>query len=210
MYPTAKFWDRAAEKYAKSPIKDQVSYTYTLDRTRDYLHIEDSMLELGCGTGSTALELSPLVHNIIATDISGAMLEKAREKAAAQKIDNVEFAQADALHAPMGPFDVVTAFNVLHLVEDLDQTLAEIARRTKPGGLFISKTFCLPERIGWLTVMMRVVVPIMQAVGKAPYVASMKARDLDAAITRAGFTIVETGQGPTKDPRRYLVARKDA
>lgn len=209
MYPTAKFWDRVADKYANSPIKDQVSYAYTLDRTRHYLHVEDHVLELGCGTGSTALELSPQVHKIVATDISGAMLEKGREKASAQNIANVEFAQADAQHAPVGPFDVVTAFNLLHLVEDLDQTLAEVVRRTKPGGLFISKTFCLPEGFSWLTVMMRVVVPVMQAIGKAPYVASMKARDLDAAITAAGFTIIETGQGPTKDPRRYLVARKD-
>ena len=209
MYRTAKFWDRTAEKYAKAPIKDETSYRYTLERTKSYLHPEDRVLEIGCGTGSTAIELAPLVSEIVATDISEGMLEKAREKLRAGSIVNVSVAQADAQHAPMGPFDVVTAFNLLHLVEDLDATLAEIARRTKPGGLFISKTFCLPERVNWITALVTVVLPVLQAVGKAPYVAKLRARELDAAIIAAGFTLIETGQGPTNDPRRYLVARKD-
>ncbi|MCK0150626.1 class I SAM-dependent methyltransferase [Marivita sp. S6314] len=209
MYQTASFWDGIAEKYAKTPIKDNQSYAYTLDRTRSYLRPEDRMLEIGCGTGSTALELAPQVAHIVATDISDAMLSKGRTKAAEQGIGNVEFAQADAEHAPSGPFDVVTAFNLLHLVEDIDATLAEIHQRVQPGGLFISKTFCMPDRFGLLTLMMHIGVPVMQFFGKAPYVAHLKASDLDAALVRAGFTIIEVGQGPTKDPRRYLVARRE-
>ena len=118
-------------------------------------------------------------------------------------------AHADAQHAPNGPFDVVTAFNLLHLVEDLDGTLAAIAARTKPGGLFISKTFCVPGGLSWITPLIYVALPVMQAIGKAPYFVRLKARDLDAAIISAGFSLIETGQGPSKDPRRYLVARKD-
>lgn len=208
MYRNAAFWDRIADKYAKAPIKDQESYSYTLDRTRSYLHREDRVLELGCGTGSTALELAPLVSEIIATDISGAMLDKGREKSAIQGIENVTFAQADAQHAPNGPFDVVTAFNLLHLVEDLDGTLKAIYQRTRPGGLFISKTFCVPHGFSWITLLVNTALPVMQAIGKAPYLGKFKASELDAAIIAAGFELIETGQGPTKDPRRYLVARK--
>lgn len=208
MYRNAAFWDRVADKYARAPIKDQESYAYTLGRTRHYLHPEDRVLELGCGTGSTALELAPLVSEIVATDISGAMLDKARDKAADQGVDTVTFAQADAQHAPNGPFDVVMAFNLLHLVEDLDGTLAAIAERTRPGGLFISKTFCMPQRWNWITLLVHTVLPVMQLIGKAPYLARLSAADLDRAILAAGFELIETGQGPTKDPRRYLVARR--
>jgi ubiquinone/menaquinone biosynthesis C-methylase UbiE len=209
MYRTAAFWDRIADKYASAPIRNQESYQYTLERTRQYLHVDDKMLEIGCGTGLTALELAPLVSEIVATDISSAMLAKGRARVQEAAVDNITFAQADAQHAPNGPFDVVTAFNLLHLAEDLDGTLKAIAARTKPGGVFISKTFCMPEGLSWITLLVTVALPVMQAIGKAPYFVKLKARDLDAAIIAAGFTLIETGQGPTNDPRRYLVARRD-
>lgn len=208
MYQNAAFWDRIADKYARTPIRDQESYAYTLGRTRHYLRPDDKVLELGCGTGSTALDLAPLVADIVATDISEAMLGKARNKAADQGIDTVNFVQADAKHAPNGPFDVVMAFNLLHLVEDLESTLEAIADRTRPGGLFISKTFCMPDRLNWISLMVKIALPVMQMLGKAPYLNRFPAAELDAAIIAAGFELIETGQGPTRDPRRYLVARR--
>ena len=57
MHKTAKFWDKAAAKYAKSPIEDIEAYNYTIGRTRSYLSPTDRVLEVGCGTGSTALLL---------------------------------------------------------------------------------------------------------------------------------------------------------
>ena len=63
MQETMKFWDGIAEKYAKRPISDMAAYEYTLGRTRSYLKPEDQVLELGCGTGSTALLLAGDVLN---------------------------------------------------------------------------------------------------------------------------------------------------
>lgn len=210
MQNQAAFWDGIADKYARDPIKDQTSYDYTLERTRSYLHREDRMLELGCGTGSTALTLAPHVAQITATDISGAMISKGRAKALVEGVDNVDFAVTDAAGAPDGPFEVITAFNLLHLVEDLDATLAEITNRLTPGGHLITKTFCIPTRFNAEYLMMKVMLPVLQMFGRAPFVAMMHARDYENAMTHAGLTIVETTLPPTKDARRYIVARKPA
>ena len=51
MTDAATFWDKIAPKYAKDPINDVASYEYTLGRTLSYLTEDDSVLELGCGTG---------------------------------------------------------------------------------------------------------------------------------------------------------------
>ena len=209
MTATSAFWDKIADKYAATPIKNQASYDYTLNRTKHYLGKDDTVLELGCGTGSTALELAGLVPHIAATDISAGMLQKAQTKLDASQISNVAFAQADTAGSPTGPFDVVMAFNLLHLVPDLDRALADIAKRVRPGGYFISKTFCMPERVNAMSLMITFALPLMQAFGKAPQLTKFKAAELDRAITRAGFSLIETGQGPTKDPRRFLVARRD-
>ena len=78
----ARFWDRSSRKYAKSSIADLNGYERTLERTRAYLQPGDSVLELGCGTGTTALRLADGVQSYLATDISGGMIAIAEEKLA--------------------------------------------------------------------------------------------------------------------------------
>ena len=63
------FWDRLARKYARDPIKDMAGYTRTLEATRQRLRETDTALELGCGTGTTALSLAPSVARLVGTDV---------------------------------------------------------------------------------------------------------------------------------------------
>jgi ubiquinone/menaquinone biosynthesis C-methylase UbiE len=167
----------------------------------------DTVVEIGCGTATTALTLAPKVARMIATDISGEMVRIGREKAQAQGVETIENIQAgiDDPRLATGQHDAVMAFSLLHLVDDLDATLAQVARILKPGGLFISKTPCL--RAMWY---LRPVLPVLRLLGKAPGgVAFFSPEALEAAIRRAGFEIVETGDYPAKiPPRRFVVARK--
>ncbi|KUJ85343.1 ubiquinone biosynthesis protein UbiE [Ruegeria marisrubri] len=208
MNATAKFWDGIAEKYARTPIKDMDSYELTLRRTASCLTPSDKVLELGCGTGTTALRLAPSVAEVVASDVSAGMLAVGARKADEQKATNVRFVEAEAGSPPKGPFDAAMAFNLLHLVEDLDGTLSGISEVLKPGGLFISKTFCA-QRAGSLRYrVMRLILPVLQMLGKAPFVRFMAEEELDAAIERAGFEIIERDSFPATDARRFIVARK--
>ena len=208
----ARFWDRVARKYAKDPIKDMDGYARTLDRTRHHLRGTDTVLELGCGTGTTALTLAAHVTRIVATDLSGEMIAIAREKAAAAACGNAAFAvatperAADGVPGPDGAFDAVLAFNLWHLVADRTSALAHVHRVLKPGGLFVSKTPCLAE----MNPLIRLAVPVMQFVGKAPYVAIFAAPALEREIEAAGFAIIERGRHGSgrKDARIFIVARK--
>ena len=204
----ARFWDRIARKYAKDAIADVAGYERTLERTRHYLGGDETAFELGCGTGTTALRLAPSVARIVATDISGEMIAIAREKAQTEGCSNAEFhvATPDAAPWPDGAFDVVLGFNVLHLVAAREAALRGIHRLLKPGGLFISKTPCLKE----MNPAVRFAIPLMQAIGKAPYVSAFSGPELEQAIAAAGFEIVERARHGTrrKDPRPFFVARK--
>ncbi len=202
----ARFWDRAARKYATDAIADMPGYERTRERTRELLSATDHVLEIGCGTGTTALSLAPSVGRIVATDGSSEMIAIAREKAAAAGCLNVDFELAPAETTPTRPggFDAVLAFNVLHLVPDRAAVLAGIRERLKPGGLFVSKTTCLSE----MNPLIRLAVPVARLVGKAPHVAFFKAGELEADIARAGFTITERGRhgSAKKDARIFIVA----
>lgn len=205
---TTRFWDRAARKYAKSPIEDMAGYERTLDHARRLLKPTDIAFEFGCGTGTTALKLAPSIARLVSTDISPEMIAIAREKAAVENCANVEFAVATPETAPHpdASFDVVFAFNVLHLIEDRAAALRAAHRLLKPGGLFISKTPTLTD----MGLLIRLLVPVMQAFGKAPYVAIFTSDELEREITDAGFEITERAKhGSTKkDFRVFLVARK--
>lgn len=205
---STRFWDRAAPKYAAQPLADPSAYERTLERTRQHLTSNDVVVEFGCGTGSTALKLAPAVKRIVASDISPAMIAIGREKAQLEGRTNVEFAVATPEAAPWSDasFDAALAFNLLHLVQERQAALAGVRRLLKPGGLFISKTACLAQA----NPIYRVVVPVMQVVGKAPYVAFFSAGELEREIAAAGFDIVERehhGSG-AKDVRPFLVARR--
>ncbi len=202
MTEVSQFWDKIARKYAARPIGDIPAYEQSMARVRSHLGSEDRVLELGCGTGSTALLLAPDVGRITGSDISSEMIAIAREKPAPE---NIDFEVADADHAGQGaPYDAVLAFNLLHLVPDLPETLAHARACLRDGGLFISKTPCLGGK-AWLY---GPLIAIMRLFGKAPPVSLFGVDALETQVRVAGFEIIETGDFPKKPPCRLIVARK--
>ena len=202
------FWSRISTKYAASPINDEAAYTRTLEITKTFKKPTNDVLEIGCGTGSTALLLAPGVARFTGTDFSQGMID-----IAARKLDgsqpNLTFKTASALLQDGPSIDAVLAFNLLHLVSDLDAALASIAKRIKPGGLFISKTVCRPDGMTLKYFGISMVIPVMQLFGKAPYVQFLPIQILERKITSLGFDLIERLNAPDGAlPSRYIGARK--
>ncbi len=205
---SSTFWDGIARKYATRPIGNQAAYEQSLERTRSYLGPEDKVLEFGAGTASTAMLLAPHVGHITASDFSAEMVAIGKEKVWNESLKNIEVVQAAPSNNPFPDesFDAVLALNLLHLLPALEEDLAAIYRKIRPGGLFISKTPCLHGKRFFVVPM----VKIMQLVGKAPYLRVLSVDDADRLVKEAGFEIVETGLYPPTAPSRYIVARKPA
>lgn len=201
--PTA-FWDGIADRYAARPVGDPAAYEATLERMRAYLAPSDHVLEVGCGTGTTALRLADAVARYTATDLSPRMIEIAEGRRAAEGTGNVTFRVAPLDAGDGTAHDAVVAASLLHLVDDLPAALAALRGRLKPGGLLLSKTICLGE----MNPVFRVVVPVMRVLGKAPAIRFLRARELEAAIRDAGFEILETAYYPKKLRARLVVARR--
>lgn len=205
----AVFWNRIAHQYAADPIADIAGYEATLRRVQDFLLDDQHVLEVGCGTGTTALRLAPSTRHWLATDVSTAMIAIAREKLALQPLSSLRFevADADAPVSQPAAYDAVLAFNLLHLVDDLDRALQRVVQALRPGGLFISKTPCIAEMNPLIP---RLALPLMRAIGKAPHVLSFKGDRLRSAIAGQGMEIVVVERHGTrgKDIRVFIVARK--
>lgn len=99
----------------------------------------EHVLDVGCGTGATTLVAARAVGDagrVVGLDISGPLLERAREHAAAQGLANVDFLQADAQVEPLGAarFDVVISKFGVMFFEDPMVAFANFAGATRPGG----------------------------------------------------------------------------
>lgn len=181
------FWDKLAPRYAKSPIRNEADYRKKLAITQEYLRPDWEVLEFGCGTGSTALLHAPQVKHILATDISGKMLEIAEAKARDAGIENISFQQGTlgTIDAAEGSYDAVLALNVLHLLEDVDAVIAKVNRLLKPGGVFVSSTALLTDvKFYW-----RLAIPLMQLLNFAPYVNSFSKEALLSQLSDGGFVV---------------------
>ncbi len=202
MIDSATFWNKAAEKYARDPIKNMANYEYKLAKTREHFRPDMRVLEFACGTGSTALLHAPHVASYHAVDISSEMIRIARAKEGAEQ---VEFEVADFDTMPLAPesVDMVQAHSILHLLTDPATTIHKVFATLKPGGVFVSSTACL-RRIWPL----RLIAPIGQMLGKFPHIAFFSEDDLRKMMVEAGFEIVEDWQPKGGITGLFLIVRK--
>ena len=205
MADAAGFWNRIADKYANTSLRDEAAYHRKLGETQQRLRSDMRVLEVGCGTGSTAIEHAPHVERILATDFSERMIEIGRERAREAGATNIDFDVVPLAEiATRGErYDAVLALSLLHLVDDLDQALASIRELLEPGGLFVSNTAFLADGMNWL----RPIVTLGRWIGKVPPVSFLRRDHLVARMQQTGFEI-EYECRPGKGRVVFLIARR--
>lgn len=123
-----------------APVYDRTFGRLTTEGRRQAVRqinkLSGRVLELGVGTG---LSLSDYARHldIVGIDLSPDMLERARQKVAAEDLENVSgLYEMDAanLDFPAASFDIVVAMYVMTVVPDPSAVMREIARVCKPGG----------------------------------------------------------------------------
>jgi demethylmenaquinone methyltransferase/2-methoxy-6-polyprenyl-1,4-benzoquinol methylase len=106
----------------------------------------DSALDVACGTGDLAIELSRRVGTggeVIGSDFSEEMLERARAKA-----PGLAWEWGNALELPYasGRFDAATVGFGARNFSDLERGLAEMTRVVKPGGRVVVLEITTPRK----------------------------------------------------------------
>ena len=132
------FWDRIAKLYTRIQEKgNKQLYETLIKKIEAHLSDEQSVLELGCGTGQLSLPLAPKAKTWLATDFSKCMIAEAKKR---EKSSNLCFCVEDAtaLSFDSNRFDVVLIANTLHIMPKPKKALEEIHRVLKTCLLYTS------------------------------------------------------------------------
>jgi ubiquinone/menaquinone biosynthesis C-methylase UbiE len=99
------------------------------------LRAGQSVLDVAAGNGNASLAAARRWCDVVATDYVPALLERARERAEAERLD-IEFREADAEALPFADesFDAVLSTFGVMFTPDQERAAAELARVCRPGG----------------------------------------------------------------------------
>ncbi len=140
-----KLFTNYAQKY------DEESFTQGTRGECDFIEDEAGhdrslrILDIGCGTGRHAIELTKRGYQVMGVDLSESQLKRAREKAEEAGLE-IDFRQADARNLPFSAeFDMAImlcegGFPLMETDEMNYQILKNAAKALKPGGKFIFTT----------------------------------------------------------------------
>jgi SAM-dependent methyltransferase len=113
------------------------------------------VLDVGCGPGSTTLQLAERVGHagsVVGLDISPTMIDGAAQLAVTEAVGNVSFAVGDAMTLSFnGDFDhVYSRFGVMFF-SDATAAMANIRRALTPGGTIGFVCWQSPQANPWAT-----------------------------------------------------------
>ena len=201
------FWNLIASKYAASPIEDMAAYETKIKALKSYLASDNTVLDIGCGTGTQCMDLARDVKQVTGIDISRKLLSIAEQRKAERKLNNVEFIKTSLFDERLQAvsFDVVMAFYVLHFFEDIDAVFRRTHELLKPGGMFISETPCMGDK----DKISRMFIRVISRLGFLPKVNLFTSQKLENALQTAGFSLVDKIKFSEVKDECTLIARKN-
>jgi len=207
MDKSEKFWDKQAKDFADHEHHTQLSENKDFITTLKYLNIDDTVMDYGCATGIISNAIADKVKEIHAIDISSKMIEIAKSKANARHIDNIHYAQATIFDERYRKesFNVILAFRILHMLEDIQAVVRRINELLKPGGTFISVSACMGDK----KTLLGILVFLASKLRIVPqHINLFKLPELQGIITGEGFQIVEHERMDDTVPHYCIVAKK--
>ena len=155
------------------------------------------VLDLGCGGGHVAYRAAPHAAEVVACDVTPAMLEAVARTAAERGIGNIVTRQAAAERLPFGDaaFDAVLCRFTAHHWGDVEAGLREARRVLAPGGVAVFMDAVAPPDRAADTHLQAV-----ELLRDASHVRDYSVAEWSAMLSRAGFAI------ETATPRKLRMA----
>jgi SAM-dependent methyltransferase len=160
----------------------------------------DRVLDVAAGYGEPSMTAARKVGpdgSVIATDISGEMLNFGRRRAAENGVENIEFMQSDgnSLDFPHESFDAAVSRWGIIFEPDGEGTAAKVRGFLKPGSRFAISSWGSPERVPMIAVAMKTALEKLDVPPPPPGTPGPLSRPTEEAIggllEGGGFSDIE-------------------
>jgi len=206
------FWDKQAKKYDNSERQFEQIFKKVVPKTKTYLTKNDTVLDFGCATGTKTLELAESSGFIYGIDISPEMINEALNKLKAKEnISNAGFTSGPIFKNEFSSkvFDKIISYGVLHLINDKEDVIQRIHEMLTPGGLFISTTACLKDKMKLKNRIEFLLYVIIKKLGIFPLHLNMfTTTDVEKLMIDSKFEILESERIFNGITISFIVAQK--
>lgn len=206
MSNSERFWDRIAKNYDQRVNEGDEDGRQIIELSQNYLNPNSRVLDFACATGKFSFELAGLVGEIYGIDISSEMITIAKQIAKSQNLTNVHFSRAtleDTIYAAKS-FDVIFAFNILHLLEEPQNGLQQLHQLLNPDGILLSATACMGKSSSFLGFILK---PLSK-LGLVPHINFFQPADVTNLISDLNFKILETKMVSASPANIFIAAQK--
>ncbi len=211
MNKSQKFWDKQAKRYDYSERQFETVFKEVVAKTKEYLNANDDVLDFGCATGTKTIELVDRVKHIHGLDISTEMIKEAIKKKSKTNIKNISFSQGTIFNNDLEKVSLekIISYGVIHLLDDKEKVIQRIYELLKPGGLFISTTACLKDKMAFKNRLEFSAFLLIKKLGIFPLHLNMfTTSDVEKLINSQGFSLVKAEKIFHGITINFIVARK--
>jgi SAM-dependent methyltransferase len=133
-------WGARARDWGETEAQQIPTYEAAIARAG--IGPDQTVLDVGCGTGAFLRAAADHGATVCGLDASEALLEIARER-----VPDADLSQGDLQHLPYvdDSFDVVCGFNAFFYADDMVAALREAGRVARPGAPVVIQVFGRPE-----------------------------------------------------------------
>lgn len=161
----------------------------------------DSVLDVGCGFGDTAMKLARQVGSqgrVLGVDCCDAFMDYGRREAMEQGMENIAFANGDVMTMPFAPeYDFVFSRFGTMFFDNPVAAMRNMRSAMKPGATMTHIVWRTPDDNPWLSMAKGIVLGFLpppsedaQTCGPGPF--SMQSQDMVTGMMKsAGFADIE-------------------
>ncbi len=197
-----QFTRQAVPFSTASPITDPGGLQLIIDAAAP--GPDDTVLDVACGGGIVVCAFAPHVRHATGIDMTPAMLDRARQLAAENKIANVTWREGDvaALPWPDGAFTIVATRFAVHHFPDPTAVVREMARVCAPDGRIVIADTCASSDPAKAAQFNR-----LEKLRDPSHVRALPRAELEGLFRSAGLAAPQIGFSELRDSVANLLAR---
>lgn len=179
-----------------------LSWSPFSEKAAKFLSLQDSVLDIRCGSGKRACEIAGYVKQITGIDKTSEIVGLANWRAEQSSLSNAQFQVADIFDDGIGAmkFDAIIAFNALDLTQNPADVMWRLNQLLASDGKLLLSYSCLGEGRSFL----RNLRTLLSRCGLISPCRHLSVAELENLVTGASF-FIEEGLFSHQGAAEYLI-----